>query len=80
MKLKKSITVYIIHIGIAKRVLSLYIIRKELVFIYAKKHKKIRLSCAQNGNTHTENTTFCILSKTCKKNRKTPCINLKHHI
>ena len=41
MKLKKSITVYIIHIGIAKRVFSIYnIIRKELVFIYAKKHKK----------------------------------------
>ena len=39
MKLKKSITVYIIHIGIAKRVLSI-IIRKELVFIYAKKYKK----------------------------------------
>lgn len=39
MKLKKSITVYIIHIGIAKRVF-LYIIRKELVFIYAKKYKK----------------------------------------
>lgn len=41
MKLKKSITVYIIHIGIAKRVFSIYnIIRKELVFIYAKKYKK----------------------------------------
>ncbi len=39
MKLKKSITVYIIHIGIAKRVFSI-IIRKELVFIYAKKYKK----------------------------------------
>lgn len=39
MKLKKSITVYIIHIGIAKRVFP-YIIRKELIFIYAKKYKK----------------------------------------
>ena len=38
-EIKKSITVYIIHIGIAKRVFSIY--NKERTrFHYAKKHKK----------------------------------------
>lgn len=69
MKLKKSITVYIIHIGIAKRVLSI-IIRKELVFIYAKNHKKARISCVKTAILLQKTLHFVFYQKHAKKIEK----------